>query len=267
MRLPNAPLIEVIFELHWQVQVSPRHNSNTQFGYDPVLHILRETFKSAAAESGYTSPEFNFQQGPSIVRTVEARYRKSKDHPFPLLQIGPGIFACNLATEYEWTLFRKLCKEGLDILVQAFPESDVTPFLPEHLELRYIDQFNEGFGTANSFSGFLSKDTKIGLPNTDFLANMPFEGADQGKFSLKKRVTNPPNSLFELDIFSTTSPETKQSGIAMTSKVMMTDKVNVLWENDGVSGVIAWLDSAHEITSNFFRDLVTKELMTTFRKS
>jgi len=56
---------------------------------------------------------------------IFSRFYRAEDQNFPILQIGPGIFAANQSSEYDWESFRKLTREGVEILLR---ESELTHF-------------------------------------------------------------------------------------------------------------------------------------------
>jgi uncharacterized protein (TIGR04255 family) len=78
------------------------------------------------------------QTGPhGVVR----RFYKAADKPFPIMQIGSGIFASNESSEYEWRSFKSQVTRGLRTLLKVYPKLDFFTLRPSHLELRYVDIF------------------------------------------------------------------------------------------------------------------------------
>lgn len=265
MRLPNAPLVEVVFELHWDVQLTSVAGESPPFGYDPALHYFRETFKKAAAERGFSEYERFIQPGPTILNTIDSRFRRQKREPFPLLQIGPGVVACNLATDYEWDDFHKLCSLLLELLEETYPQTEVTPLNPNRIELRYIDHFGEGVIKSKSISKFLDDQTNLGSAIHQLLDGLPLQSDDSGHLAVRKEASEMPGSWFEFNIRTATSGG-KQSGIGMVSKVVLEQGVDHIWRSGGREGILEWLSGAHDLTSAFFKRIMSDELMAAFRE-
>ena len=265
MRLPNAPLVEVVFELHWDVQLTDTVGESSPFGYDPALHYFRQSFKDAAAKRGFPEHERFIQPGPSIIRTIDSRFRREKREPFPLLQIGPGVVACNLATDYEWDDFHNLCSLLLELLEETYPQTEVTPLNPNRIELRYIDHFGEGVIKSKSISKFLDDQTNLGSAIHQLLDGLPLKSHDSGHLAVRKEASEMPGSWFDFNIRTATSGG-KQSGIGMVSKVVLERDVDHIWRKDGREGILNWLSGAHDLTSAFFKRIMSEELMAAFKE-
>ena len=76
------------------------------FGYDPGFAVFSQQFGQLMDASGYKAVERVSPPGPSFVHQIVYRYRK--EQAFPLAQIGHGIFACNVSTDYEWDAFEEM---------------------------------------------------------------------------------------------------------------------------------------------------------------
>ena len=237
MRLPNAPLVEVVFELHWDVQLTSVAGESPPFGYDPALHYFRESFKKAAAEHGFLEYERFVQPGPTMLGTIDSRFRREKREPFPLLQIGPGLVACNVATDYEWNDFHGLCSLLLQLLEGTYPRTEVTPLIPNRIELRYVDHFGEGDVKLNSISKFLDNQTNLGSAIHKLLDGLPLQNDDSGHLAIQKEASEMPGSSFEFNI-RTATPVGKQSGIGMVSKVVLERGVDHIWRSSGREGIL-----------------------------
>jgi hypothetical protein len=73
----------------------------------------------------------------TAAHSVVRRFYKAKDRPFPIMQIGPGIFATNESSEYDWRLFKKQAEQGIRALLRSYPKLDFFILKPIHMELRY----------------------------------------------------------------------------------------------------------------------------------
>jgi uncharacterized protein (TIGR04255 family) len=255
--LPNAPLVEVIFELRWQVvktEVGP-------FGYDPGFIPFATAFQSAISAAGFKTPERVAPTGPPVVHQVVFRYRQ--DEAVPLVQIGHGIFACNVSTEYEWMEFRKLISETASKFLASYPDTPLAPLVPCHLELRYVDVFNEALLGHASWQTFIAKSTKIGFQSLKYLDDVAISGRDRGGLNLQYDLKDQALGRFEVQIANGEAAGTP--GILMTSKVVKTHFDAVL-RSSLHDLVLEWADGAHDVTHNFFEACIDDALMAKFRE-
>ena len=103
-RLPKAPLTEVVFELRWKLLGDERAPA-LQYS-DPGLLPLVEDFSGRIRKSGYR--DFTDFGSPVQVAaySIARRYFKKAGQPFPIMQVGPGIFATNESSQYDWETFK-----------------------------------------------------------------------------------------------------------------------------------------------------------------
>ena len=112
MKLPNAPLLEVIFELRWALEGA--ENLPVQLRQDPAYPLLAYEFTEKAKLHGFVHRREieGFPTGP-LGHKVHYRYNENENAPFPIWQIGPGVFAYNESTEYEWKSYRVALRRAL----------------------------------------------------------------------------------------------------------------------------------------------------------
>lgn len=262
MQLPNAPLVEVIFELRWALE-GPDHLP-VQFRQDPGFQFLAHEFQIKAKANGFNVREEKGSQeiGP-LGHQVVYRFKKSVDEPFPLWQIGPGIFACNASTEYEWSEFRTLIKDGLLCLFKSYPKTDAFDIRPIHLELKYVDAFNEELLGHLDLFQFMNDDINITLSPSDFLKSDIFEDQITGQIVISKKIRNDIGSLrVEIGVGSAG----KIPSIVMQTKIVKkADSLDLgKTTRPRVSNAVKWADSARGVSSPFFKDIVSNDLMKIF---
>ena len=199
--LPKAPLAEVVFELRWALQGGPEGQSVLQS--DPGLLPLLDGFTTRMKKAGFgTAKDMShpLQTGP---HSVARRFYKAPTEPFPIMQIGPGIFASNESSEYDWKAFKKQVGRGVRALLDAYLKLGFFSIHPIHIELRYIDVFNKSsLGNASLFH-FIEHGTslKIGLP--PMLKNRKLFDVDPlGRFLFRSRLRGRKESEFTLDLGS-----------------------------------------------------------------
>jgi uncharacterized protein (TIGR04255 family) len=192
-RLPKAPLAEVVFELRWALQGGPEAPAFLQS--DPGLLPLLERFSRDIKKAGFgaikdMSPPLQ-TGGYGVVR----RFYKDADRPFPIMQIGPGIFATNESSEYDWRTFKAQVNRGLRTLLSAYPKLGFFSMSPNHLELRYIDVFTKSLLGNAAFFHFADHGTslKFGLPKM-LLDRKIVAGKANGRFAFQGELRGWKNS-------------------------------------------------------------------------
>jgi len=263
-RLPKAPLAEVVFELRWALQDSA--DSPPVLHSDPGLMPLLTNFTSHIKKAGFAS----FKDMSPALQTgahgVARRFYKRAGSEFPIMQIGPGIFATNESAAYEWKTFKAQVVRGLNALLQSYPKLDFFSIRPIHIELRYIDAFDRSlFGNASLFD-FLHRGTtvKIEFPFA-FDANR-FDGDVAGRLVIARKVKGSPDTSFVCDIGSGRKNDTQEEIVRLETKVfsVKSEVPSLKAHKKFLADVETWLERAHSVTSPFFKQFVTPALMKKF---
>jgi uncharacterized protein (TIGR04255 family) len=262
----KAPLAEVVFELRWDLQSGPKDMPSLQS--DPGLIPLLDRFTKQMKQIGYGSARdmsHAFQTGPhSVVR----RFYKAKDRPFPIMQIGPGIFATNDSSEYDWKPFKKQVERGLRALLGSYPRLDFFKLKPIHIELRYIDLFPASIVGNAALFPFLQEQTTLKIDLPEMLADKNlFEPDVKGRFVYHAKLKGFKHSELLLDLAAGTNRDTDEELVRMESKVTSTGSdVPSLGGNSKAMKVMdSWLERAHGITSPLFKQLIKREALTNYR--
>jgi uncharacterized protein (TIGR04255 family) len=121
--LPNAPLAEVVFELRWALHNQSKSNQmlmQSDPGFIPAL----DTFSRKIVRAGFGVIKDIADEPNKFVLpySVSRRFYAKQDFGFPLLQLGPGIFASNQTAEYEWKSFKKQSTLGTKYIVSSYPK-------------------------------------------------------------------------------------------------------------------------------------------------
>lgn len=248
--IPNAPLIEAIFELRWGKL------SNNSFQYSNEETLFAGKVSSSAASLGYEYLEHLTQpnQPPiSLPHNVTHRFRRDKDH-WPCFQVGLGIFTANqIDRGYEWEEFLRAIKTGLDIVTNADKNhlSNVRDTL--QFVLRYQDGF-ETDGNKNTI-GYLKDhfNMTIELPPT-FLQESRIEVANSQINSRVILGTTEPVGNIEIGVINATIRN--RPGILMETTVVSraTETVDSLT----IESIAQWADQAHELQRHSFKELIDK---------
>ena len=136
--IPNAPLVEAIFELRWG---NPDSEDPIKITFKPdETSFFVGQFKATASGKDFGHVERVNPLPVPFPHIVLHRFRKAPDI-WPCYQIGLGIFTANQTNDnYDWKPFKNTIMEGLDVLDKSLPDglSNMNPLV---VELKYIDAY------------------------------------------------------------------------------------------------------------------------------
>lgn len=255
-QLPNAPLVEVVFELHWKLledKATPK-----QLWTDPGYLFLTKRFASNVLKFGFNRV-VNVGTGSMLgAHSVGHRFYKGEDN-FPIWQVGPGIFASNESAAYEWKAFKKQALDGVKVLLSSYPQSQDFDLEPSKLELRYMDSFDI---PSKGSMKFIDENTSLNIELPSFLKKKPIGGAPALNlvfdFPVSKKNTN-----FKMQIANGFLNNKTEEAVVLTSRVVSgLENIKFPKQNKSrIKYIDEWLESAHSITSNFFKDFIKDSLM------
>lgn len=262
-RLPNAPLAEVVFELHWELEGDS--NLPLPLRVDPGYGLLADAFTTEAGKLGFPVRKEMVPSYQVIGNSVARRYYVDAERAFPLLQIGPGIFAANESSEYEWKKYKEFVLRGAKAFLNSYPIMREFKLRPTSFELRYIDSFDKSLIGTVDFLEFSERGTRLKFDVPEFLNDSRiFNGIQSGRFLCSYEVKGQKGTVFWLDFAS--GAHAGHRMIRLESKVNTTfDKPRSVGQREKfLTRLDKWLDDAHDITSPFFRALVRPEIMEKF---
>ncbi|MBE3123576.1 MAG: TIGR04255 family protein [Planctomycetes bacterium] len=254
-RLKNAPLVEAIVELRWELE----DNAAPGLGYSMLLGRLSELMREAYPENEATPSAAAPVAMAAEMHMVQHRFRAAKGG-WPLVQVGPTVFTVNETEAYDWEGdFRQRAVDAIGLLFKAIEKPN--SIRVKSLILRYIDGIQYDW-EKGSLLEFLKQDlkTEIGLSKSLFR---------------ETGVEVPPASLDFRCAFRCASPRGLAhlrfaSGQAHgTNALVMETMVQSLAPDlpELPTGFQAWLDAAHEIPSTWFKRLTTGRLYDGFSRS
>jgi uncharacterized protein (TIGR04255 family) len=264
-RLPNAPLVEVVFELRWKLY---NDAIPLPLRIDPGVLPLLNTFSAKMAELGYGSALDLAPVEQTAGQSVLRRFRRTPDQAFPLMQIGSGIFATNDGPMYEWEPYRDQVLRGVEVLLDSYPNLEAYPLQPNHLELRYRDIFDETSLQTGVVTEFLSRGTTMKVEPPAFLRNPErFEANMPTRVVFNAISRGRKDTQFVVD-FGTVLQEGR-AAFSLENKVVTRDAGVPTFDTKRrfLSGLEKWLEFAHALTSPFFKSFVRPELMDQFEKT
>lgn len=239
-KLPKAPLIEVIFELRWQIK---QKSDLTKHQY--LIGDLYSSIKNDyPIRESLAPPEVPVDV---LINNPVHRYRADKNK-YPLVQVGPGVLTLNTTDDnYFWEEFFEWADKLTTIFFEVFPIGSET-FKPN---LLYLDFFKFDF----------KSDNVINYINRVFNITV-----DQAFIKDTGNPFNLNTGFFyetELGDLSVTLKKgqnaKKEQGIVMQTmlhgKEPMTKKDNIL----------SWLNNAHSYSSDLFKEITKGDLYNSFK--
>lgn len=162
-RLANAPLQEVIFEVHWDLE----RDVDTNLLRDKLLDMGQGAMQMLAKEQ-FPFVERRFPVGmpaEMMPHTALWQFRPVRDG-WPVVQLGPGVLTVNETdAKYDWKAnFYALIKQALDWHEEAYGG----PMKYTSAELRYIDSVKVKDHGFSGWDGFVEQKLNLSVRN-DFL--------------------------------------------------------------------------------------------------
>ena len=252
MVLKNKPLVEAIFELRWQLETR-----GEGFQVDPHFKLLVGRMYDRLEDEYPVHEPLPLASMPDEIapHIVRHRFRKGEDL-WPLVQLGPGVITLNDTEGYVWEEFEERVSRLVDTLFDAYPVGD-SPVI-NLLRLRYIDAIDFDFDKDSVF-GFLGDMLKL---HVELLPSL-FEGTG---------VSHMPVRLDLRFAFTSTKPRGAMS--LRFARGERKGREALMWETTVVvqgtgapktkSEIAEWAKQAHELTHNWFFQLIEGKLLERF---
>ena len=239
-QLPNAPLIEVVFELRWKVSTD-QDFTKYQFLHGDLYSQLKEEYPF---QELLTPIEFPPQV---MLNNPVHRFRKAESG-YPLFQVGPGVLTLNTVDlVYFWDEFFGRSGQLIETFFLTYKSLRGEQFTPK---LLYYDFFKFAPEEGDVLK-FLSENLKLEISH-----QLP-ETHDNPQ-TINFSITYP-NMLgsFLFSIGSGTAPG-KGKGLIMQTSV--TGKSF----GPNPSEILTWLDEAHKFCSRTFIGITKGKLLDSF---
>ncbi|HIB49489.1 MAG TPA: TIGR04255 family protein [Flavobacteriaceae bacterium] len=239
-RLPNAPLVEVIFEMKWKISGRPDLET-FQYLHGDLYNELKEKFKFRENLVPLDVPV------ELMANNTVFRYRREKKG-YPLYQIGPGLLSVNVTDEkYDWVEFLAEINTVIDAFVAVYPDASKLEFTPS---LAYIDFFPLDTN-KDSPMDFLNKNFNFGV-HQSFL---PGEGgSDDMRLFLKYRLNE---DNFVLDY--------RYGRLATDTGLIMETKIMGPKDQYSRQSLTMWVENSHGQLRTIFKRITKKEFYETFK--
>jgi len=261
--LPSAPLVEVVFEIRWKLIADP--SLPPQNSVDPGIFVLADAFLKRAEKFGFRHVQKLASEPMVPGHSVLYRCAPSDAEPFPLWQIGPGIFAANESSGYQWAEFKNTILKGVTLVLESYPKLSAFRIEPTQIELRYVDSFNRQFLPHSDVVQFVAEHTSFDITISDFLKGDVFENPPKANIVLTFPISGRKHTNFRLRIASAQVQD--QDTIILESKVVTSSESLRVGKSPAtiLKFLDKWLEDAHSVTSGFFKSFVNDDLMRQFK--
>lgn len=235
-KLKNAPLKEVIFELHWNCPID-----NNGFQKDAEFEFAQGRFAERIKSSFPVYKKLIPEGIPlNIIHAPIHQYWKG-EFKWPVTQHGQGMIAINEVDEgYEWeSAFRPTIKQVLEVLFSSYEK----PLKYERLKLQYIDAWD--IQDENPFE-FIEKNLQTNISSNKGSCGVLKDINLFQSFELDDR------SNLLVNISTGVNNKTHSKSIVLSTSV---EKQDVFAQGE----IIDWTEMAHNICSYTFKNMLNKE--------
>ena len=252
-KLRNAPLIEVIFELHWPSNDPQELNSDLN-KFEMSLGVMFSALKQDFPKIIDLRPNIQIPLG--IFRDKPThRFTSNGPEPlnYPLYQLGPGMLTVNTVDEkYDWDEFSDLIlriNESLNKLYQFAPNKDLI------LVLKYLDFYKLDFNDdiRSSYRDVFKFQIDLG-PAVPKMINPLLLNIESG-YKAQNGTVN-----FSLKRGSMTKKGTNLEGIIFESGIQRRIKAE-----NYIDTLKKWLLDSHEEISTFFKEITKGSTYESFK--
>ena len=241
-KLPNAPLLEVIFEINWDL-ISKNDIADFQYLHGDLYSNLKSKY---SLRENLLPPEIPLEilKGKPVFR-----YRE-KQGSYPLVQIGPGIISLNTNDEkYFWNQFREESNNILKLLNEIYPKYSELNLMPA---LTYLDFFEYD----------KNKVTPLEFINSNFQLSLNDTFMD-----IKNSKINDVNFTLNYDVNELVVSLNLRNGKINNDKdgLVLQTKVYGKKGKYNTGKLQEWLDNAHDLSSKMFKSLTNGNLYESFK--
>jgi len=232
VKLKNAPLKEVVFELHWNCDVD---NQGALFdsGFDLAQGKFAEKLESQFSLHRKLIPD----GVPFKIFGAPLHQYWAGEFKWPVVQHGQGMIAVNeVEVGYEWTIYKKLVLETVNKLIHSY--EDIPSF--NKAKLQYIDAWDLEDETPQNFMA--------NNLQTEIITKYPSPGNLKG-FNIQQRFSLKENSVMELNISNAINNKNQKESVVWTTTITKNDSLSL-------DELKSWIDYAHTTASHFFKTML-----------
>lgn len=240
-KLPNAPLLEVIFELRWKI-TNKSDLSRCQYLHGDLYSKLNEKYPTREPLAPIELPSELFINNPAH------RFRTKKGG-YPLFQVGPGIITLNTVDDtYVWPEYFELIKELIYTFFKVYPLVEHEKFTPN---LRYVDFFKIDPEKSNLVE-FIRDSLNTNIEQR-FYSEPDFPTVITLNFAYPTKL-----GQFIFNLNNGTNQQSEKGLILQTG-------VNGMEFAPDSDKLYTWINDSHEFCSDIFKKLTAGALSESFK--
>lgn len=239
-KLPKAPLVEVVFELRWNLTGNDEL-ARVQYLYGDIYNELKSKYP-------YRESILPVDFPIEITINQPAHRFRAEQNGYPLIQLGPGIVTHNtIDSLYEWQDFFNNTSELISTFLKIYPFEKNKTLSPGIL---YLDFFPFDFDKQDVHA-FVNENFNVNFDQS-FYKNekFPIDFNMGYAFSV---------DLGELRINFLKGRNNSREGILLQSRING-NPLNAEHEN-----LSHWLQEAHTLCSDLFKQLTRDKLYEFFK--
>lgn len=229
VKLKNAPLKEVIFELHWNCEVD-----NQNLSFDNGFDLAQGKFAEKLKENFPLHRKLIPDAIPFKIFGAPLHQYWAGELKWPVVQHGQGMIAINEVEQgYEWLKYKDLILNTIKKLVGSY--EDKLNF--SKVKLQYVDVFD--------LEGEEAKDFMAKNLQTEIITKYPLPGTLKG-FNIQQQFNLADASTMELNISNGINNQNQKESVVWNTIIAKQDSLDVEQLNN-------WIESAHTVASDFFK--------------
>jgi len=245
--LINAPLKEVLIELHWDLDFISEEGIEIDSSFEKAVIKFTQGCQQEYQVVTILKPA-NIPP-TAYPHRVTHRFQKVLGQ-HPLYQMGPGVFTINDNNKnYKWVDFRQMIEFGINCLQESYDR----PLVLSKVELRYVDRV----------SPFIFEDSdKFSFIGENFGINpSQFQVGDNSltEFQILQRFQAKNDSI--LTIILTTGLDQESRDELIEWHTFVTNTKRLSWES-----LLGWIETAHNLCSTTFKNMLSSKLYEYFSK-
>lgn len=151
--LLHPPLVEVIFELRWELESDPQSGRMRDRSYPMMYGSLYERLKK---DFPFIEDLPSVQAHPETTPFVPRHRIRKEKNGYPLVQVGPGILTFNGSKEYNWGSFKSFALRLIESIIDLFPQEG-PPLNFIKSEIRFVNAIRFDLARENPLSFLAEK--------------------------------------------------------------------------------------------------------------
>lgn len=255
-RLANAPLIEVIAEVHWE-----REGGVGDQRFDPSWFALSADLQRVIARRLPQIEELQPLAGFSVPLDMLGKVPLKRFRPagggWPLAQLGQGILTVNAVPPYDgWEAVRALLGEVLAAALES--SAPLRAARIENLKLHYRDAFTAQHGVQDARRFYVDHMAFASSWGMAALSEAGVADVTIARIDLAGRI---PELNASVVVKGNTGTVNRPSGPEDAAIVDFVIQGRPEVDRVAVEPLLQWFDAAHEVVWRLFKDTVPPDLM------